>query len=62
MPSTWPAQMGWRGNGVTAASNSANLMLDEPQLSTRIGSLAGRANAWRPRARSPLGAAASRCW
>jgi hypothetical protein len=25
-----------------AASNNANLMLDDPQLSTRIGSLAGR--------------------
>ena len=39
MPSTWPPQSGLRGNGSTCASKTANLMLDEPQLRTRIGTL-----------------------
>src|SRR5690606_4881169 len=35
MPETFPCQSGVRGKGARAASNTANLMLDEPQLSTR---------------------------
>ena len=39
IPSTMPAHSGLRGRGSTAASNSANLMLDDPQFRTRIGVL-----------------------
>jgi hypothetical protein len=35
MPCTFPLHNGLRGSGSTDASNTANLMLEEPQFRTR---------------------------